>query len=160
MVSIFICTYGYFFIKKMDLFLFPYNAMFWGASTQKKSPDVYVVKVNGNIVPITHQFYWKKDMLEQAATHYALYKTKGNMVYLSEYIDQKEWPVSIKQTLKNKLTPGEIDFQQWAGWYLTKTCYPVKVGDTVSICRLEVEMRDDKISFMEKQVVEQVRWSK
>ena len=144
----------------MDLFLFPYNAMFSGAPNQNKGSDVYVVKVNGNVVPITHHFYWKKDMLEQSANHYASYRMKGNRVYLNDYLDQKKWPASVKFDLKNNLTQGVVDFHTWAGWYLSKAGYPVQDGDIVSLCRLYGEVLDQDKNFTEKQVIDQINWTK
>ena len=121
---------------------------------------MYVVKVNGNIVPITHHFYWKKDMLEQAANHYAGYLMNGNRVYLNDYLDQKKWPASVKLDLKNKLTQGIVDFHRWAGWYLSKAGYPVQEGDTVSLCRLNGEGFNQDKTFSEKQVITQINWTK
>ena len=140
--------------------MFPYNAMFAGAPLQKKQAELYVVKVNGRIVPITQHFYWKKDILEQSVFHYANYQIKGKKVYVDEFIQQKYWPASVKENLKKTLTPGNIGFDQWAEWYLSKAGNRIQVGDMISLCRLKPEMHNDEIRFSEIQVISSIKWSK
>lgn len=144
----------------MDMLIFPYNAMFAGAPSQKINTDFYVVSVNGKIAPITKQFYWKKDMLEQSANHYAVYKKNGENVYLHEYILNKHWPASVKENCINKLTPGHVTFHYWANWYLSIAGYHVQDGDSVALCSLKPIMIHDEIKFSEMKVIEQYKWKK
>jgi hypothetical protein len=152
-VGIYLLMYLFCFAKGMDMLLFPYNAMFAGAPSQKPDHHLYVVEWNDWPVLFTHYPYWKKDQLEQAPVHYARYVEHGEKVYMDAYLLQKKWPLSVKQFLNKRLTPGKIDFETWSAWYLNLIDIPCSKNDQVRLLKLSVRFKDGYPIYQDTTVI-------
>ena len=118
--------------------MFPYNSMFAGAPSQKPDHKLYLLEWNEWPVLYTHYAYWKKDLMEQSVFHYAHYIEKGEKVYMDAYISQKKWPFSVEQFLKNRLTPGKVDFKTLSSWYMNLINIPCHKNDQARLLKLSI----------------------
>jgi hypothetical protein len=107
----FIGCYTFFFIKKMDMTIFPHNSMFAAAS--QEDIHLYAVKLNDTIIPISDYLYWKKDFLESSVSGYARYIQNGNRVMLADYFSSGK---NIPAVISRRLVPRQDAAGNWLLW--------------------------------------------
>jgi hypothetical protein len=149
---IFIVSFVFFFFKKMDMALFPYNDMF---SVNKKADTVfaYGLKANGELVKITSFPYWKKDFLETSLNTYVKYVEHDRRVFMDYYIKSKQFSSTVENLLHDRLTPGKLAANAWPAWYSAyagHTNYPpVEYG----IERYSLVLRNGQVKVLDSSFV-------
>lgn len=140
---LFIITYGVLYSKKMSMMLFPYNSMYSIDFYHNKTGEMYAMKVDGRVVPITDKWYWKKDFLETSLRGFVHYTEDSNRVFLDHYIPYKFHRNSTRQFLLSKLTPGQIDAHQWAKWYLKFAGERIAPGQNLEVYTYHFEITEN-----------------
>lgn len=119
---LFVCVYTLLLLKRMDMMLFPYNAMFAYNRSAVDSGIVYRVKANDQPVLFTTFAYWKKDLLETSAFVYGRYVEADRKVYLEQYLLSK--PALFQCNLLHALYPGRASTAGWYRWYAAMAGMP------------------------------------
>lgn len=114
-VSLFVFVYALLLVKRMDMMLFPYNAMFAYNRSAADSGIVYRVKASEQPVLFTAFAYWKKDLLETAAFVYGRYVEAAHQVYLEQYLRSK--PAFFQYEFLQALYPSQASTAGWYRWY-------------------------------------------
>jgi hypothetical protein len=138
----FTCMY-----KKMDMAFFPYNNMY--SNTRTNELTCYYLKINNQRISYTHFMYWKKDFLEQSVTKYADYLNYHQNNYLSVYINEKVKNKNQNAVLKNALTPGKVDFKNWANWYATYAGMNVQPNDDFELVKYKLQIKNGLSSILD-----------
>lgn len=137
MVLFMIC-YTILFYKKMDMVFFPYNSMYTIDFTKSNKAVTYTMKINGNIVKITNQPYWKKDFLETSLAGYCNYILHDRTVFLDNYINQKFRNEQARNILLNRLTPGKTAAINWPRWYARFAGYTIPENAAIELWQYDL----------------------
>jgi hypothetical protein len=132
-VVLFISFYAITFFKKMDMVLFPFNNMYTVDFTKNKTATTYAMKINGNMVKITHQPYWKKDFLETSLNVYSKYIRYHRKVFLDDYIPYKFHNEQTRKILLHGLTPDKTTAMSWPAWYVHFAGYNLPANSTIEL---------------------------
>jgi len=116
-VVLFIAFYSLVFYKKMDMVFFPYNSMYTIDFTRDNTATTYAMKINGSNISITDRLYWKKDFLETSLYGYCKYISRGNTVFLEDYLRQRFSNTVVRSILLNRLTADKTTALDWPHWY-------------------------------------------
>ena len=81
---LYIFMYAFFFMKKMDMVMFPYNSMFSIDFSNDYSTNTYHLKVDDQPVNFTHYWWWKKDFMETSLRTYV--SLLNDVPYIEKYI--------------------------------------------------------------------------
>ena len=132
-VILFILGYAYCLTHKMDMMMFPYNAMF--AYDRKPGDSImsYRIMVNDKDMHYTRFSYWKKDFLETSPRVFAHYLASGNTVYVDQYIKDSWGHGAMATWIKSRLSPGAVDLPAQMAWYARKAGIKARPGDVLSL---------------------------
>ncbi len=117
----------------MDMVFFPYNSMYAIDFKKNNTAATYAIKINGEPVKITHQPYWKKDMLETSLYGYCKYIMHDRTVFLDDYINRKFSNEQARNILLRGLTPGKTGTGNWPYWYGKFAGYVVPVNAAIEL---------------------------
>ncbi len=140
LMLLFIGCYVFFFFKKMDTMMFPYNGMFAFPAENKNLSTIYVIQLNGKRISYSNRLYWKKDFLEQSLSGYISFQQQHQSNYLQTYIDGKQWAAGTKKFLRAGLVPSNIE--TWPLWYCKFAGYEVPSGSVVELLSYTYDFRD------------------
>ncbi len=126
---------------------FPYNSMFTFDFTKTKTSVTYSVKLNGEIIQITHQPYWKKNFLETSLYGYCKYISSGRTVFLDGYIKQKFRDEKIRDLLLNNLTPGKEASMDWPSWYCKFAGYSVPSKSNIELIQYNFSFENERAAI-------------
>jgi hypothetical protein len=146
-VLLFIASYAVVFYKKMDMVFFPYNSMFTIDFTKTSKSVTYAVKLNGQLVKITHQPYWKKDFLETSLYGYCKYISSGRTVFLDGYIKQKFGDEKIRDLLLKNLTAGKEAAMDWPSWYCKFAGYSVPSKSNIELMQYHFSFENNQATI-------------
>lgn len=132
-IALFIISYAVVFYKKMDMTFFPYNSMYTIDFTKNYTAITYAMKINGEMIKITHRPYWKKDFLETSLSSYSKYISHNRSVFLDDYIHQKFTKEQTRKFLLERLTPDNSASNQWPYWYAHFAGYPIPENALIEI---------------------------
>ena len=121
----------------MDMVFFPYNSMYSVDFSKKNTATTYAMKVNGKLIKITHQPYWKKDLLETSLYGYCKYITHDRTVFLNDYIDRKFSNTQTRNILLKGLTAGKASHISWPHWYARSAGYEFPAGSLIELCQYD-----------------------
>lgn len=130
---LFISFYTVSFYKKMDMVFFPYTGMYAVDFTKSSKATTYAMKIDGIPVKITHQPYWKKDLLETSLNAYCRYFKNNSKVFLNDYLEYKFSSKTVRDFLNVHLTPGIKDIAGWPAWYVRAAGYKAPKGASVTL---------------------------
>ncbi len=134
---LFISCFAVTFYKKMDMVFFPYNSMYSIDFNKASKTSTYAAKINGRLVRITPNLYWKKDFLETSLNGYCRYIQHDNKTFLEDYIHYKFSDVGMRNFLLNQLTPGKAAASNWPAWYVDFAGYKPPPNATLELMRYE-----------------------
>ena len=117
----------------MDMVFFPYNNMYSVDFTGNNTATTYSMKVNGGIIKITHQPYWKKDFLETSLNGYCKYMLHNKKVFLDDYLNSKFSYEPTRNILLRNLTPSKTTVAYWPRWYIAFAGYPITSNATMEL---------------------------
>lgn len=154
LVIMYFLLWLFFMTKKMDLLFFPYNDMF---SHETKNDSVfYVLKRNGQIVPITKKFYWKKDLLEQSILSYVKYHENDDKRYVDQFFLSRKDNNKCYGKIYPHLKTPDIGFKDWAKWYLHQSGVVNQPHDKVEILEMHWKKIGENIVFTDSSTVNSV----
>jgi len=135
---LFIFVYALLLYKKMDMAIFPFNAMFAYERPLGQSLMGYRLWVNDKPADFTHFPYWKKDMMETSLGVYARYLENGQALYIKSYLDQKKssWPPL--GALEDVLVPNTAGMASWPEWYARKASLAAGQGSNIRIIKYQM----------------------
>lgn len=114
LIMLYIFMYAFFFFKKMDMVMFPYNSMFSIDFTNDYSTDTYQLKLDDQPVNFTHQWWWKKDFMETSLRTYV--SMLNDVPYIEKYINYAYANKPYHQLLLQQLKPS-LNNHRWLAWY-------------------------------------------
>jgi hypothetical protein len=139
--------------KKMDMLTFPFNNMFALAPDSTPLTATYAIRLNGQLVPITHHLYWKKDFLETSLHTYGKYKELHDAVYLEQYI-KSTWADEKKRNfLLPSLTPGKKAADQWPVWFCHFAGVKVPSKSTLELVKYRLVFEQEKVSLFDSTIL-------
>lgn len=141
-VVLFIGWYCVSFSKKMDMIFFPYNSMYAVDARGMEAITTYAMKINGNPVKITHNPYWKKDLLETSLNIYCRYLQHDRNVFLNDYLSYRFSNENVRAFLTERLTPGKTTAAQWPLWFAAAAGYKVPTRASVEFMQYDFVFRD------------------
>lgn len=150
----FICMFIYFFNKKMDMVLFPYNSMYAVDLNTKYVASTYAFKLNRNLVKITQNPYWKKDFLEASLLSFAKYKQNNDEVYMQQYLQAVIPNKETREVLSNRLSPSKSDVAHWPAWYIRFAGYSVNDPDSIQLLKYDFIIKDNKFILKDSNIIE------
>lgn len=135
---LFIFVYALLLYKKMDMAIFPFNAMFAYQRPEDETLVGYRLWVNDNPADVTRFPYWKKDLMETSLGVYARYHENGQALYIKSYLDQKKssWPWAA--SLQDKLVPNTTGLATWPAWYARKAGLTDRPGSNIRIMKYQL----------------------
>ncbi|MBU3713897.1 MAG: hypothetical protein FGM46_03010 [Ferruginibacter sp.] len=136
---LFMGGYVFFFFKKMDTVMFPYNGMFASSAENKNHSTIYAIRLNGKRIPYSNRMYWKKDFLEQSLSGYISFQQQQSS-YLKTYLDSKQWGAGAKDFLRAGLIPSNIE--AWPLWYCKFAGSEVPSGSVVELFAYTFDFKD------------------
>jgi hypothetical protein len=149
-VILFVIAYAVVFFKKMDMAIFPYNAMFSLEPAAALHTDTYAIKLDDSLIHITQFPYWKKDFLEMSLKNYALYRQQGQSLYMHQYLATNTW---LPAEISKKLVPQKKEAIGWPGWYLHFAGYKGKGKHKLTIMRYRLNFTQGKPSIEDSSVI-------
>lgn len=150
---LFMAGYAVTFSKKMDMTLFPYNAMFAMEQHQQDTFSIYRFRYDGHPVLISDFMYWKKDFLETSATVFGKYLQHGQKVYLQEYLDGKCPSLPACGLLKSRLLPGNSVCRDWPGWYIRFAGIKPQNGSRIDVVQYQAVYKNGELTLADSTVL-------
>ncbi len=117
---LFIFVYALLLYKKMDMALFPLNAMFAYERPNDKPVTGYRLWVNDQPADYTKYPYWKKDLMETSLSVYARFHENSHTTFLRSYFDQKKSDWLWAGRWQERLIPATSGIGLWPVWYARK----------------------------------------
>lgn len=149
----FVILYVITFCKKMDMVFFPYNSMYTIDFSGTTGSTTYGMKINGTLVKITGQPYWKKDFLETSMNGFCRFVKNGNKVFMEDYINHKFSGGQTKRYLLNTLVPPRSATGEWPSWYGQFAGYEVPRNAVIEILEYQFALKDDKLTLKDSTVI-------
>lgn len=150
-VIIFIVLYATVFFKKMDMALFPHNAMFSFHPAVSWQINIYAMKLDDDsLIHITHFPYWKKDFLEMTLKNYAAYRQRGQVLYMHQYLAGNTW---LPKKISDRLVPPKNETIMWPGWYLHAAGYQGKGLHKLTVLEYRLSFATGKPAILDSSVV-------
>lgn len=150
----FISLYGYFFNKKMDMVLFPYNSMYAVDFTKQYAASTYAFKLNGKLVNITQNPYWKKDFLEASLLSFAKYKQNNDEVYMQQYLQTVVPNKEKREFLSSKLSPSKFAVASWPAWFIRFAGYSVNDSDSIQLLQYDFTFQGNNVILKDSSIIE------
>ncbi len=144
-VALYLILYAFFFIKKMDMVVFPYNSMFAIDFSDNNTSETYQLKIDGKAVRFTNKWWWKKDFMETSLKRYAL--LLHDTPYIEKYIAYAYANKSYRELFLNQLKPSTTDKSKWLFWYAKFGNVNLKKGQVFSIWQYRLHFEKEIISI-------------
>ena len=139
--------------KKMDMLIFPFNNMFALAPGTTSITATYAIRLNGQLVPITHHLYWKKDFLETSLHTYGKYKEQESTVYLEQYIRSTTAKKQKKKFLLESLTPDRSHANLWPVWFCQFAGVNVPSKSKMELVKYRLLFEEEKVSLYDSTII-------
>lgn len=133
LVLLFLGFYTVTFYKKMDMAFFPYNNMYAIDFTNTMASSTYAMKLNGELIKITDNRYWKKDLLETSLYAYARYMLHNRKVFMDDYINYRFHNEQVRDILLKGLTPDTEAAVNWPRWYIRFSGYKIPANASLEL---------------------------
>lgn len=130
---IFILTYIIVLRKQMDMLIFPINSMFSNNTATDFSTTTYAVKLNGNIIRITDDFYVKKDFSENSLQIFSKWVKAGGKDLMTGLLERRVIDSLKRKTFLKNLTPPKGTLQTWPVWFVNFHHLQTREGDNIEI---------------------------
>lgn len=147
--AIFLLFYAITINKKMDMIFFPYNNMYAIDFSGTSTSSTYAMKINGNQVTITHNLYWKKDLLETSLNGYCRYLQHNRKVFLDDYLSYKFSNEQLRNLLTSHLTPDDSTAVNWPYWFAKTAGYTLPAGSEIEFLQYHFNLRDHKAVLLD-----------
>ena len=118
------------------MLFFPYNGMYSIDFTKSNTATTYAMKVNGALVKISHNLYWKKDFLETSLYGYCRYVKNDRRVFLAGFLDQR-YNGKLHNILMQGLTPDKTQAMKWPQWYMQFAGYEIPAHATIELMQYD-----------------------
>lgn len=135
---LFIFVYALLLYKKMDMTLFPLNAMFAYERPNSRPLTGYRLWVNDDPADFTKFPYWKKDLMETSLAVYARYHENNQTTFLRSYFDQKKSSWLWAGTWQERLIPDASYIGLWPVWYARKAGLEAPPGTNIRLLRYQL----------------------
>lgn len=135
---LFIFVYALLLYKKMDMALFPLNAMFAYERPNSRPLTGYRLWVNDDPADFTKFPYWKKDLMETSLAVYARYHENNQTTFLRSYFDQKKSSWLWAGTWQERLIPDASYIGLWPVWYARKAGLEAPPGTNIRLLRYQL----------------------
>ena len=129
----FILAYVIVLSKQMDMLFFPINSMYSKSKAQDYLSTTYAVKLNGNIIKITDDFYLKKDFSENSLLSFSKWIKSGGKDLMTELLEKKIIDSLKRNPFLQNLTPPKSTLQTWPVWFVKFHNLQIKIGDDIEI---------------------------
>lgn len=152
-LMLFITLQLIFIWKKMDMLTFPFNNMFAMAPDTTSLTATYAIRLNGRLVPITNNLYWKKDFLETSLHAYGKYKEQQEAVYLEQYINSTFEDDHKRNFLLSSLTPDKTAADQWPVWFCEFAGKDVPPKSKLELVKYRLLFDKEKVSTFDSTII-------
>ena len=154
LIVAFISLYIYFFSKKMDMVLFPYNSMYAVDFTKQHTTSTYAFKLNGKLVKITQNPYWKKDFLEASLLSFAKYKLSNDKVYMQQYLQVVIPNKERREVVSGRLSPSKFAVAHWPAWFIRFAGYSVNDTDSIQLMQYDFAFEGNRVILKDSSIIE------
>jgi len=113
--------------------------------SKSHTSTTYGMKMNGELIQITRNAYWKKDFLEASLATYAKYLKHGEVIYLEDYLNFKNSP----GWLMNKLVPQKIKTRTWPGWFCNYAGYRNLGGARIEVYQYNYKFSNGRVELID-----------
>jgi len=126
----------------MDMLFFPLNNMFSNNTAKDFSTFTYALKLNGNIVKITDDFYLKKDFSENSLQLFSKWIIADGNDLMTNLLERKITDSVKRSSYLKKLTPPESTIGTWPVWFVKFHKLPVVVGDEIEVWKYNFHLKE------------------
>ena len=149
----FLFLYSISFSKKMDMLFFPYNNMFAEKGQFTNSSQTTALKINGILIPITSDFYLKKDFSEISMFNFGKWVDNDSKDFMFRYLVQKKIPLDIKNILIKNLTSPLYAKYTWPIWNAEFHNITIRVNDTLSVWRYNLKIINNEMVVSDSSIL-------
>ncbi len=122
--------------------------------TKQYSASAYAFKLNGNLVKITKNLYWKKDFMEASLLSFARYKLNNDEEYMQRYL-QAAIPNKVRRNfLLSRLSPSKQAAAAWPSWFIQFAGYNVNDSDSIQLIQYDFIFLGNKVMLKDSSIIE------
>lgn len=137
----------------MDMLFFPLNSMFSKNATKDFSTFTYALKLNGNIVKITDDFYLKKDFSENSLQLFSKWIKAHENDFMTNFLERKIADPVRRNSYLKKLTPPKNTIYTWPVWFVKFHKLSINLGDNLEIWEYHFELNGNTLIIRDSTLI-------